>query len=90
MFLHLIPNFSPASCFSTLTWLLEKSLSFLRDKSVQKQSLASVLHPQLAGPLVVKMVVNISEVETFVHGTLLQEARQLLPMVVQGPRKLVK
>ena len=83
--LHLISDFSSTPCFSSFDWLLEKSLGFLRDKSVKKQSLASILHSQLPGPLVVKMVVNISKVKTLVDSTLLQETCQLLPMVVQSP-----
>ena len=38
----------------------------------------------------IKMVVDISEVEAFINRTLLQEAGQLLPMVVQGPENLYK
>ena len=70
--------------------MFEKSLCFLGNKSVKKQSLPSILHSQFARPLVIKMVVDISEVKAFINGTLLQEAGQLLPMVVQGPGNLLK
>ena len=68
--------------------MFEESLCFLGNKSVKKQSLPPILHSQFAGPLVIKMVVDISEVKAFINRTLLQEAGQLLTMVVQGPGNL--
>ena len=70
--------------------MFEKSFCFLGNKSVKEQSLPSILHSQFARPLMIQMVVDISEVEAFINRTLLQEAGQLLPMIVQGPGNLYK